>query len=197
MTTISCKLEDKEFVNSIYKEIFEEHEYAQYGVQVEEGDTVVDLGAHVGLFTLYALEQGAQKVIAYECDSGNFSHLQSNTNDVRVQSVLGYIGYTNVTLSDVINNNQLDKIDFLKMDIEGFEWDLLDNCPDEVFAKVDKWVIEFHTSHNNQNISWEEKFKTLFRLLNIIERFNKHGYTVYYEHRHKPWDIVMLYVKRS
>ena len=59
-------LGDLDWYKSVYKEIWFDHEYSQYGVEVEKGDIVVDCGANVGFFTLYALNKGAKHVYSIE-----------------------------------------------------------------------------------------------------------------------------------
>jgi FkbM family methyltransferase len=46
--------------------------------QVKPGDTVLDCGAHVGIFTESALRRGAAKVIAFEIDPVNLECLRRN-----------------------------------------------------------------------------------------------------------------------
>lgn len=48
------------------------------GSDVRKGDVVIDVGAHVGTFTGYALERGASKVIAVEPDPVNVECLRRN-----------------------------------------------------------------------------------------------------------------------
>ena len=43
----------------IYDEIFVQRCYSRHGIRVRAGDTVVDAGANVGLFTLFLLRGGA------------------------------------------------------------------------------------------------------------------------------------------
>jgi FkbM family methyltransferase len=43
-----------------------------------KGDTVIDIGAHVGDFTIYAIIKGAKKVFAFEPDPTSFSDLKNN-----------------------------------------------------------------------------------------------------------------------
>lgn len=45
---------------------------------VEQGETWIDLGANIGAFTVWALEQGAGRVIAYEPDPDNYEILRLN-----------------------------------------------------------------------------------------------------------------------
>src|SRR5689334_25347188 len=46
--------------------------------QVHEGDVVLDCGAHVGVFTHFALQRGASKVVAIEPDPVNLECLRRN-----------------------------------------------------------------------------------------------------------------------
>ncbi|NEE35838.1 FkbM family methyltransferase, partial [Streptomyces sp. SID7982] len=38
----------------VYDEIFTREEYLRGGITIDNGDTVVDVGANIGLFTLFA-----------------------------------------------------------------------------------------------------------------------------------------------
>lgn len=48
------------------------------GANLHTGDTVIDCGAHVGVFTKYALQHGAGRVVAVEPDLRNIACLESN-----------------------------------------------------------------------------------------------------------------------
>ena len=52
--------------------------YESGDVAIRPGDTVVDCGAHVGVFTRYALTRGARKVIAIEPEPTNIACFESN-----------------------------------------------------------------------------------------------------------------------
>ena len=196
MKQYKCVPLHEEMTSNFQREIFVENEYNQFGVKIEEGDIVLDCGANVGIFTDYALELGASKIYSYECDDEIWKHFNENINNKRVIGTLGYIGDKHYNLTKIFNQHNLDKIDFAKIDIEGHEWDLFKNMDINYLNKVNKWAIEFHTFKYNKNISLEDKFKTIWKFLDIIELFNKNGYNTYYEHKHKEWDIVMLYVKK-
>ena len=64
----------------VLKEIFKNRCYRKpsIGFDVSEGETWIDLGGHIGLFALYAISNGAKKVIVYEADKDNFDILQKN-----------------------------------------------------------------------------------------------------------------------
>ncbi len=49
-----------------------------------------------------------------------------------------------ITLADIIAENHIERIDYLKMDVEGAEYDILLNCLAETLAKVRRIVMEYH-----------------------------------------------------
>src|SRR5262249_16871970 len=55
-----------------------EKNYESQAVTLHPGDTVIDCGAHVGVFTKYALQHGAARVVAIEPDPSNIACLESN-----------------------------------------------------------------------------------------------------------------------
>src|SRR6516162_5539685 len=60
--------------------------YFQEGVCILPGDIVLDVGANIGVFTLFAAQQGAQ-VYAYEPVLPTFEVLQHNIHLHRLDSV--------------------------------------------------------------------------------------------------------------
>lgn len=63
----------------VYHEIFEDRCYLRHGIRLEEGATVVDVGANIGLFSLFVLShcEGA-RVFAYEPSPVVFELLRAN-----------------------------------------------------------------------------------------------------------------------
>ncbi len=55
------------------------------------------------------------------------------------------------TLSDIFKANNLKKINYLKIDAEGAEYDILLNTPAEIIRKVDKIVLEYHDYFNHDH----------------------------------------------
>ena len=51
----------------IYKEIFDDKVYARHGIEISDGDTVIDIGANIGLFALFAKQEGSRaKIYCFE-----------------------------------------------------------------------------------------------------------------------------------
>ena len=55
-----------------------QRDYESGGAQIHPGDTVIDGGAHIGVFTRYALQRGAARVIAIEPEPTNIACLEAN-----------------------------------------------------------------------------------------------------------------------
>jgi FkbM family methyltransferase len=55
-----------------------------------------------------------------------------------------------ITLDSVIKRSNLDKINLLKLDIEGFEYDIFKSLSIETLANIDQVLIEFHHNKNHK-----------------------------------------------
>jgi FkbH-like protein/FkbM family methyltransferase len=65
--------------NYVYKEIFEDQCYLRHGIQLRDGDTVVDIGANIGLFSLFVLDRCPRaKIYAYEPSPIVYELLKAN-----------------------------------------------------------------------------------------------------------------------
>lgn len=63
----------------VFKEVFEERVYLQHGVELHDDDTVVDVGGHIGMFSLYALTHYKRiKVFVFEPMPRTFAALSHN-----------------------------------------------------------------------------------------------------------------------
>ena len=41
----------------VYEEIFQDRSYLRHGIHLNDGDTVIDIGANVGLFSLFVMSR--------------------------------------------------------------------------------------------------------------------------------------------
>jgi len=65
----------------LYREMFEEKSYWKHGVELKDGQTVVDVGANIGMFSMYVAHQFRNlKIFAFEPIPTLFALLQRNTN---------------------------------------------------------------------------------------------------------------------
>jgi amino acid adenylation domain-containing protein/FkbM family methyltransferase len=63
----------------LYRELFEGHTYRKQGITYREGDVVLDVGANIGLFTLFAHQQcGRARILAFEPNPAALEALRAN-----------------------------------------------------------------------------------------------------------------------
>lgn len=178
---------DFEWYQNVYKEIWFDHEYSRYGVEVEKNDIVVDCGANVGFFTLYALDKGAKHVYSIECDDKNMGSLHYNLENTNSTIIKEYVGFGggNFNIENILERINKPFIDIIKIDIEWAEYDLLLNTPDSIMKRVNKWVIEVHDIYTHHELIFQ-----------IIEKFSKNGFDINFEHIHKETNLALLYIKK-
>jgi FkbM family methyltransferase len=145
-------------------------EYVAPGFEISPGERVVDCGANVGAFAVWAAVTGAS-VDAYEPHPLTFEWLERNTADLPVRCVRaaivaeapvdGTVGLRvdpgadthnslggggpsidvpAVTLATAIG----DGCDLLKLDCEGAEFDLIAGTADEALTRARRIACEIH-----------------------------------------------------
>jgi len=55
-----------------------------------------------------------------------------------------------VSLKTFFEKNNIERLSLLKMDIEGAEYDIIENLEPEVFEKIDNFLIEYHDNYNGE-----------------------------------------------
>jgi FkbM family methyltransferase len=176
-----------------YFATFIEKELDRDNVQVTPGDVFVDLGGNIGMSSLYAERRGAKEIYAFEPDPNMRSLFNKNVPTATVypfamsnkkEEIELYhwphnpnnIGpkykTSTVTLKDVLHMVG-KKIDYLKIDIEGFEDTVFDEMTLEECEQIDKMMIEHH------NYETLDDFCTKLRRLGFkIVHINR-GYQAY------------------
>lgn len=133
----------------------------------------VDIGANCGLTSYFAYQRGAKKIIAFEpspkeskaylmnnipnstlyqfgiSDSVGFKNLStvwSKENNLQDDK---YIIRDNsptycVTLDYLFDQKLFDKIDFLKVDVEGHEYNMFEGISDDNLSKIKNISVEIH-----------------------------------------------------
>ena len=149
------------------REIWVREVYSRGGfLQIPENGTVVDLGANMGNFTMLALAiQPTARVIAVEAGRHMWDRLAKsarlNGREDRIelcQAFIGsfspkqdriatsddhYIGVPTISEADFISRYGITRIDFLKCDIEGSEYFLLEEGS-RLLDITDRIAIELH-----------------------------------------------------
>ena len=167
------------------KEIFIEKIYDQ---SLPENARIIDCGSNIGMSILY-LKQIAPtaSIIGFEPDDQNFALLQKNINGNNLGKteihkaavwkenttlsfqVTGSMGSAIDTTGDSSNTVDVkavrlkdylkEKVDFLKIDIEGAEYEVIKDIASELH-NVKKLFIEYHGTYQQNN--------ELLEILNIV-----------------------------
>lgn len=172
-------------------EIWDTKCYDRY-IPLTEGMTVVDAGASIGFFTVYASQKvGASgRVIAFEPEPVSYSHLARNVADLpnvtaenmglsngdKLAKMFyrnnGYSLYktgdravdlTLRRLDSVLPNLGVSHVDFLKIDTEGAEFQILEGLG-EMLWSVDNIAMELHST-------WEKNVENPQQLRQLLERY--------------------------
>ena len=152
---------------------------------------VLDIGANVGLFTLFA-QDSAKDIYSVEPTPLHFEILQELTKNYHnvhtINSALHnentmidfYLSDINSTMNSSFNkfgnkttvkaqtifkimeDNNISHIDIVKCDIEGSEMiALTDETVGAVADRIDSWFVEVHSTGNGIDVN-REKIKTIF-----------------------------------
>jgi len=80
------------------------------------------------------------------------------------------------TLESIMRENCLDRIDFLKMDIEGAEYEVLYSTPDDVFNKIERITMEYHEREDGKKPSEMMEFLKRRGFMALMDRKNSKIY---------------------
>lgn len=157
---------------TVYREVQLEKVY-DYWRSVEDGDIVVDLGANVGAFSVQALRKKLKELHVVECSSKFIdlaikNTLNKNKRNVPIKYHNTAIGIDNIksfgkneeinvkSFSRFVDDNNLTHIDFLKIDIEGAEYDLFSAENIDYLKNNVKFIAcEFHLNYEGNREKWK------------------------------------------
>jgi FkbM family methyltransferase len=207
------------------RDVVVDQEYVPNGYAITETDLVLDIGANIGAFAVYAATRARRgRVISLEpvrdsyrllvhnvavnrCDNVTTRRaaLVARQGPTRVylspygsggHSVLPDLALQNLhfeqveglTLADLLQEYQLPRCDFLKLDCEGAEFEVAQGTPPAVWQQVAKVVVEYHTFPDRDKLQQSRQ---------LAERLIELGFTV-----DRYTDVVgtnwgMIYARRS
>jgi len=183
----------------IIQEIFEDNLYEK-NFEVEKGDLVVDVGASIGPFTYSILHKNPEHVYCFEPSIKEFKTLNKNVRSYPVTTINKGISNVNsivqssqlfggekemetITFKSFIENYSINKIDFLKTDCEGGEYDIFNKENEEFILKnVKKIVGEWHLGDTELKNKFREFRDTYLKLFNKYEIYSVDGHLI-------KWDL--------
>jgi len=158
---------------SILHEVFGEECYTKYR-KIGKKDIVVDAGASIGDFTLLALKSGA-RVFPFESSSKIQKMLIKNliVNGHSTQETFGKF--------DKYSLKPFNRIDFLKIDIEGGEFDSILGMKNSDLKKARYVAMEVHHACGDTNA--------------LIEKFERCGFKTALEQHPNSKDMGYIYAR--
>jgi precorrin-6B methylase 2 len=125
----------------LMKEVVLDRQYDEHHT-VREGDTVVDIGAGIGDFSVMASSKAAH-VVAYEMNANRVRLARRNLRLNNVSNVtLHHAAAT--SLDTILAENDIERCDFFKIDCEGCEYEVLLGASPEALARVGYIAMEAH-----------------------------------------------------
>lgn len=155
-------------------EIFHLREYDLPEISLNKEDTVIDIGAHVGFFTVWAAKRAGQ-VFSFEPDPETFAHLKRHIDMNSLENVCAFqkavsdkaedktfyvannsamsslhrktdqsIVVKCATLPEIFESGHIKRCKYLKIDCEGEEYPILFSLSDDLFGRIDAIVLEYH-----------------------------------------------------
>ena len=185
--------------HAMYNEIFEQRLYEQF-FEVEEGDIVLDIGSSVGPFTYSILHKKPKHVFCIEPSESEFTTLIQNTlgypvthinkglsnfNGVIEHDQLfgGETHMESITFDKFIKLYGLNRIDFVKTDCEGGEYEMFkpENL-DFIKKNVKKIVGEWHLRSPEHKVEFRNFRDNILTQFNNIQVFSVDGVDI-------KWDL--------
>lgn len=188
--------------------------YCPKGFELNENDTVVDIGGHIGMFSVFAAKQCKKgKIYTFEPCNENFKLLKENIMLNNCENIIAFkkavssentekdlflyeddyeahsffkkndeaekITVKTISLTNFLKENNINKIDFLKIDCEGAEYEILYSCNPEIFKKIKVISMEYHNVNKIlEKQGLEPIYNENFNGQNLASFLQKNGFEV-------------------
>lgn len=135
---------------SLYNRAFTDRLYERLGTTFRDGACVVDVSANIGMFSLLALARcGNPRLIAVEPIPERAALLDLNLLRYGADASVYVIGLADHTVSDLIDLEDLQQIDILRIDLEKSGTDLLNGIREEHWSRISQLVVEIHDKNGH------------------------------------------------
>ncbi len=177
----------------------------------KEGDTVIDIGAHIGRYTITSSKQvgNTGRVVAIEADPENFELLKRNialnnlTNVLplnyavfstrtrmklyeqsasakynslmlaRAAKTKNYVEVNADTLDNILKLNEVNQVNWIKIDVEGAEFEVLKGSAETLSGEDLSLFIEIHNIEDPSHYN------------NIVDFLKSRNYEITFEQRYE------------
>lgn len=194
-------------------EIWLEKIYTPKNMFISKTDFVVDIGAHIGTFSVFASTFAHDgTVYALEPLPENFEILKENIKLNSIKNIIPTniaitgkkekrtlaiintspgvgtllnqanaekkITVSAMSLNDFMRINNISKIDFLKIDCEGSEYEILFSCNYNTLKRINKISMEYHYVDEARNAVYLQNFLEKMGFIVKINTFYRTLYAI-------------------
>jgi len=186
--------------------------YTPEGFDIGPNDVVVDIGANIGIFSLYASTKTSGPIHCFEPFPENFDFLKRNVSlnssenikphnlavsdkagsqklfisessgghllfDHNIHGVIhNNIEIHTTTLECLMDENSLSRIDFMKLDCEGAEGQIIQSTSIDYLSRINKIAMEFH---DNVSVIKHDEICSILTKAGFTCRVNWNGKSVF------------------
>lgn len=186
-----------------FSDIWYHRSYTRFSA-IPRNSVVVDIGANVGVFSLFAART-ARIVYALEPSSSNFALLRANASNTKNIVPLnaacgGQDGHASldvssdpvsfslasasgtdrretvavISLGTLFERFEIERCDFLKLDCEGCEFEIILDSDPRLLQRADRIVMEYH-NHRSTRFSHRDLLKKLSEIGFRAASYNPNG----------------------
>lgn len=176
--SIKMKLRVGSFDKWAMYQVWKFGDYKNKSFDIQPTDTIIDIGGHIGSFSIWAATQAHQgRVFTFEPNIENFLLLKENKEINQISNLeifnmavsekigeatlfnsahqnMGHSLYEynlpnqakvkTTILDEILQSNNIHKVDLLKIDAEGAEYPILLSASPQTLQKVNKIILEYH-----------------------------------------------------
>jgi precorrin-6B methylase 2 len=173
----------------LLKEVFLDKDYFLLESFLPKSNNIVlDLGAGIGDYALFSsIRVGKRgKVISVEADPKTFQLLKKNVKENNLKNVIPLNMFVSSerehSIDFIVEKNGLKRVDLIKMDIEGEEYNALKGAIKTIRKFKPKIIIEIHSKNLREK---------------ILEFLKNYGYDLVFEKEKREQGFYLGYFKCS
>lgn len=144
------KFSDILILNKGVHEPSEERAFDKVLKHINIGATMIELGSYWSFYSIWFLktiENGKSFCIEPEDECLSIGIENFKLNELKGDFTKGFIGYDNMNLLDFINEKNIEYVDILHSDIQGYEFEMLNQI--KPFLQESKIKYIFLSTHSN------------------------------------------------
>ncbi len=221
--------QNKWFFNILQEEFSGRNTYQRF-FDVEENDVVFDIGSSAGPFAYQVARNNPKEIHCFEPEPVLFETLEKNMsqinntkvvlNKLAIAGVDGEFSTTGLynpeekemnsqsavsvdakTFMTYVREHNIERIDFMKLDCEGGEYDIFnDENMEWILKNVKKIAGEWHLTTPEQKAKFTHFKNTYLKTFSKFRIFSMHGYEVTHalwlpdDQFDKTWPFFTLYI---